>query len=105
MTKLELALAALDRAINEPEKPKEVPKPKAVVTKAVVEVGKADPNWTKENRGRVEVAVRRLAEPVAPARRDVYEEMYWRAVDREMARPAVAEVVHVYDPFSKDRMP
>lgn len=53
-------------------------KPPAVA-KTVVEVAKGDPNYTPENRGRVEVEVRLPKPPAAPARRDVYEEMYWSA--------------------------
>jgi hypothetical protein len=102
--RLEELLAALDASVGDmPPKPQ--PKPKPVLAKATVEVARSDPNWTKENRGRVEVeVVRRVAEPAAPARRDVLEEMYWAAVDREMALSPVAEVVHVYDPFSPERM-
>lgn len=108
-TKLDAALAELEKAIMSapsarPKVPK--PKPKGVIEKATVQVAKSDPNWSKENRGRVEVEVRRIAEPVAPARRDIYEEMYWRAVDREMAgRPIFSEVVSSYDPFAPERMP
>jgi hypothetical protein len=76
-----------------------------VVEKTVVEVAKGDPNYTKENRGQVEVAVRRLAPVAPPPPRNVNEEMYWAAVNREFARSPVAEVVHQYDPFARERMP
>jgi hypothetical protein len=89
MTRLEKALAALDAAVAEP--PKAVAVPRAAVREAVVEVSRADPNWTSANRGRVRVGI--------------LEQMYWSAVDRAFNPKPFAEVVSGYNPTSRERMP
>lgn len=107
--KLEALFAEFDRSIAEDAAAEAVAKSlvtaKPKVETTVVKVPKGDPNYTPENGGRVEVEVRRLAPVLPPVRRDVYEEMYWRAVNREFARPIFAEVVHAYNPFEPSRMP
>jgi hypothetical protein len=90
MTRLERALAALDAAVAEPPRAMMKPQPRAVVREAVVQVSPGDPNWSVQNQGRVKA--------------DIYEQMYWQAMDRTFNPPRFAEVVSGYDPYSKERM-
>jgi hypothetical protein len=55
------------------------------VVEKVVTVSPEDPNYDPKNQGRVRV--------------DIYEQMYWSAVDRAFNRPVFAEVVSGYHPF------
>jgi hypothetical protein len=89
LTRLEKALAALDAAVAEPQTKPEAPAPKVVAKE--VRVSPDDPNYSAANRGRVQV--------------DIYEQMYWSAVDRVFNPPIFAEVVSAYDPFAPERMP
>lgn len=131
-SKLEAALAEFDKYIAELAERQSrsgVPKPKPPpkVEETTVKVGPDDPNYTKANKGRVKVRVRRpeayepseeqirreqarerrLLNPSRPTlpdgRRDVDEEAYWAAVDAEFAAPArpFALVVSAYDPIAK----
>lgn len=75
-----------------PKKPEVVPQaPAPRVVAREVEVSPRDKNYSAATGGKVHV--------------DIYEKLYWNAVDRAFAKPAVAEVVSAYDPFAKSRMP
>jgi hypothetical protein len=103
--KLDEAFAAFDKVCAELDARDAALAAKAVapkgVVKMVVEVPKAHPSHTAENRGRLEVDVIRQVAPTAPPRRNVEEEMYWAAVRREFAWTAPALVVSVYDPIKR----
>jgi hypothetical protein len=62
-----------------------VTKPPTKVVAREVRVGPGDPNYNAGNRGRVQV--------------NIYEQLYWSAVDRTFNRPTFAEVVSGYHPF------
>jgi hypothetical protein len=92
---IEKAIAEVLSGIEEdclPKKPVLVPAaPTPKVVPREVTVAPGDPNYSAANRGMVHV--------------DIYEQLYWSAVDRVFNRPIFAEVVSGYDPFARDRMP
>jgi hypothetical protein len=90
MTRLERALAALDAAVSEPPGPVPNSQQRTVVREAIVKVSPGDPNWSVQIQGWVKA--------------NIYEQMYWQAVDRDVNPPRFAEVVWGYDPYSKERM-
>jgi hypothetical protein len=75
-----------------PKRPEAPPvKPAPRVVEREVRVAPCDPNFSAANGGRVQV--------------DIYEEMYWSAVDRAFNPQRFAEVVSAYDPYAKKLMP
>ncbi len=93
--KIEKIIAEVLAGIEEdclPKRPVVVPAaPTPKVVAREVRVAPGDPNWSPVNGGRV--------------RANIYEQMYWNAVDRMFSPPRFAEVISGYDPLSRDRMP